>query len=316
MEIDERFGFGKYKGLTLREIYQGSEQVSQSFIKNYVFERIANPIIEFIVPGCMTFEVSNTLLRVYCTLPDVRIEDEDLTKELEMFFADADSAIDCLSGNLSIDNFNINLSKSERIVPEATGGRPEYVEWCMRKVHSFYIKEITVNDLQSLPIYRLKGVKINRKIENIYEYSPKIEVEYRKFSEGVVVKNREKIPIFDQQNKSESCVEQALLFKQGDQVFLLAELPDSDIIQGDLGTVMEVCDGTNEILVDFANGVDNSRIKILKADQLVHVADAPAWFWESETEEEDESRHYADYSHYSTCACGESPCMCSDPDPG
>lgn len=316
MEIDERFGFGKYKGLTLREIYQGSEQVSQSFIKNYVFERIANPIIEFIVPGCMTFEVSNTLLRVYCTLPDVRIEDEDLTKELEMFFADADSAIDHLSGNLSIDNFNVNLSKSECTVPEATGGRPEYVQWCIRTLDSFYIDEITINDLQSLPIYRLKGVKINRKIENIYEYSPKIEVEYRKFSERIITKNREKRPICHQQNKAGYCVERAPLLKQGDKVYLLVELPDLDRISGDLGTVIAVNEEQDSCDIEFTYALGSIiGVKTLPIHYVVNISEGYPSLGERE-DEDDAPQDYEDNSHYSSCACGESPCMCSDPDPG
>lgn len=316
MQIDEPFGFGRYKGLTLREVYQGSEFVSQAFIRDYVLERIANPIIEFIVPGCMTFEVSNTLLRVYCTLPDVRIEDEDLTKELEMLFADTDSAIDYLSGNLSIDNFNINLSKSKRTVPEVAGGRPEYIDWCMQVKESFYINELTIDHLQSLPIYRLKGVKINRKIENIYEYSPEIEVEYRKFSEGVVAKYIEKIPILYQQSKAKICVERTLSLKQGDQVYILVDLPDLDRVHGDLGTVIAVNEQQDSYDIEFTYALGSIiGVKTLPIHQVVNINEGFPSFRERE-DEDDEPQDYADYSHYSTCACGESPCMCSDPDPG
>jgi len=42
MQIDSQFYFGKYKGLTIRDVLQGTEKINRELIKGYISEKITN----------------------------------------------------------------------------------------------------------------------------------------------------------------------------------------------------------------------------------------------------------------------------------
>ena len=107
----------------------------------------------------------------------------------------------------------------------------------MKIVDNFYLSPDVILALEGLTVFRLKGIKVTRKIEDIYEYGPKVEYEEFAFSQYSLKKNKEKYEFYFE-NKNEG--------------------------YGDYN-------------------------------------DTRGW------EDEDDG---------SCPACGESPCMCSDPDPG
>ena len=89
MGLDDYFRFGKYKGLTLREVYQGSEVVDRALLKAYILHKIESPNLQDNVAEFMTYEVSDTLLRVKCDLFDEEhSQSEDFTKTIEKLFRD------------------------------------------------------------------------------------------------------------------------------------------------------------------------------------------------------------------------------------
>ena len=241
MELDDHFYFGKYKGLTLREVYQGSEHVDRELLKAYIIHKIETPNLQDMIAEFMTYEVSDTLLRVKCDLFDDEDSlNEDLAHTIEKLFRDTITWTDDQIGNLSIDNFNTKRASQRNSIPIVGGGHPEYIDWCIRSVDEFNVNPDAIVELQSLTVFRLLGIKITRKLEDIYEYGPKVGHEKFSFSERVLEKNQEKYEAYIYNGRS--------------------------------------------------NYNDNDD-------------------WDDNRWDDDDDDDYCD-------ACQQSPCMCSDPDPG
>ena len=192
MQIDEHFRFGRYEGLTIREVYQGSEYADKELIKAYVVHKIEFPNVQDTIFEEMTYEVGDTLLRVKCGLFGDDSLNEDLTGVIQDLFRDTTTWTDDQVGNISIDNLNTKTAKQTDSIPKVGGGHPEYIDWCIRTVDGFYIDPDSIVELQSLTVFRLVGVKVNRKIEDIYEYGPKIKHDEFAFGQYTLRKNQEK----------------------------------------------------------------------------------------------------------------------------
>lgn len=170
MQIDDCFYFGKYKGLTIRQVYQGTQDIDNKLLKSFVEYKI-NKIIKSNRKAEFITEVSNTLIRIRNTF--LNTVDFDLTEYLNEFFLERmeNRYLD----NLSLDAFNSQTANQGGYTLKVTSGQPEYIAWCINTVDSFYIDPEDVDSLQSLTIFRYSGMKILRKIEDIYEYHPKIK---------------------------------------------------------------------------------------------------------------------------------------------
>jgi len=66
------------------------------------------------------------------------------------------------------------------IKPFLTSGNPEYIEWCLQNLGTFYLYPSYIPYLEQLDTFLFEGFKINRISENIFEYSPLVNK--RKFN--------------------------------------------------------------------------------------------------------------------------------------
>ena len=193
MTIDESFKFGKYKGLTIKEVYQGTNFIKKDLLKGYLLEKIAtaDPNISsdnFIVE-IMDFEISDTLIRVTPCMEDFN---GNWTKTIENLFQDGNSWVDRLIGNTSLDDFNIKKYSLGKEKPELTGGNPEYIEWCIKNVDYFFIDSEELSELQNLDVHVFIGIEVKHKIEDIYEYKPRIKIIKHNFKVEIINTNKVK----------------------------------------------------------------------------------------------------------------------------
>lgn len=236
MQIDEHFQFGKYKGLTLREVYQGTKLVDRGLVKMYIVEKVTHPNVQDIdLMQSINIEVSESLLRVKSDF--INDSNFNLSRTIELLFRNSTSWVDEQIGNVSIDNFSTNCAKLTNTIPKVTSGNPEYLNWCISNIGGFYIDPDIIEELHSLPVFRIIGIEVDRKIEDIYEYKPHVKESKFTFSESIIAKNQKQFEAVVNKN--------------------------------------------NDCYTDF----EDNR-------------------WE-----EDDDEYYCS-------ACQQTPCMCSDPDPG
>lgn len=200
MGIDDILNFGKYSGLTVREVYQGIEKPSESLIRGYMLHRILynNPDESgHYVSDMVNFEISKTLLRAVPILPDFK---GNLSKEIEKVLCNGSSKLDNalkLSTSLTtLDYYNIEVYSKNLEKPELAGGIPDYISWCIRNVKSFFVDPEAIYILEDLDVFKFKGIRVIHKIEDIYEYKPIMGICKGKFDKMTIDLNSKKAELF------------------------------------------------------------------------------------------------------------------------
>lgn len=193
MGIDDCFYFGKYKNLSVREVYQGTNNISRKLLRKYLEEKIKtlpkNELHDTFLLEAFDLEISDSLIRVIPILDDFK---GNWSKEVEKILKNSNSWTDKLVGNISIDDFNAKVYSTGKEKPEITDGNPEYIQWCIETIDDFYIEQDDLNELQLLDIHRFKGIEIIHKIDDIYEYKPKYQVEKYNFPDDIMEINENK----------------------------------------------------------------------------------------------------------------------------
>jgi hypothetical protein len=108
MNISDCFNFGKYKGLTIKEVFQGTNFLNKDLVKGYLLEKIATAdstiLSDHILVEIMDFEISDTLIRATPCVENLSV---DWTINIENLFKNGNSWADRLVGNISLDEYNI-----------------------------------------------------------------------------------------------------------------------------------------------------------------------------------------------------------------
>lgn len=183
MKLNERFSFGKYKGLTLQEVYQGTQSIDNELLKAFVRHRLSE--IDKLNPNAaFTFEVSDTLIRIKSVA--LKTIDFDLTETLNELFIEKieDRFID----RMSLDDFNIVTAKQDENIPRVSGGQPGYITWCIKNL-DFYVDLDSIESLKTLCFFQYSGVNFSKKFEDIYEYYPIVKENIFLFNDSIQEKN-------------------------------------------------------------------------------------------------------------------------------
>jgi len=192
MIIDDTLDFGKYNGLTVREVYQGSNEINKELLKSYLKQRIEKPdanndcsvLVEF-----ANFEISATLLRITPVSDDLK---GNWTSTIEGFFKDVyEPTTKWVFEIESLDDVNKQFSKDKEKVA-VTNGNPSYIEWCIKNVDDFYLTPDTLSQLSEMNYFRFIGIEVLLKVDDIYEYKPKFVIKKHVFSEDMIRLNNEK----------------------------------------------------------------------------------------------------------------------------
>ena len=195
MDITIPLEFGKYKGLSTKEIFVGTKDIDRDLLRAYINHRLTGPYEpseqDAITLDMFTFEVSKTIIRAVPTLDDFKGNWQQVISKL--FVSSHMSYLNVIT-ETSLDGFYLNRYKQPNDKPLVLGGIPEYIAWCIENVEGYYIELIQISILEELGVNRFIGIDVVRKMEDIYEYFPKIYFESYKFSEELIMKNNDKVP--------------------------------------------------------------------------------------------------------------------------
>lgn len=189
--LEQKFGFGKYKGLTFKEVYQGTNDLDKELIIAFLRYKL-NQDAEII----MLNEPFIRIDKIQITDSHIKIElyNEDLigdwSKSIENIFSEGGKFINnFLRGNSTLDEF---YTKNWRLVNNKSlvGGNPEYINWCIKKPEGMWFYEKDLTELMALDVYRFQGIKVNYIGNNKYEYSPCIATTKYSFPVATLELNR------------------------------------------------------------------------------------------------------------------------------
>lgn len=184
MEINDKFNWGHYKNLTLKQVYQGTSEINRALLGEFMNSCWNDDSI----PKFIEFEFIDFFMILeeeIIVVPQIFNEDKPKRLDNLMNFGD-------LSEKLS-SYFNFYLTKNSLGSPlnfkkfnhenfqYMIGGDPEYLEFCIKKINNFYIEESTKLELQSLEVNKFLGIKIIRQNKNSYSYEPIIQKQMFKF---------------------------------------------------------------------------------------------------------------------------------------
>jgi len=182
--LTRRFHFGKYRGLTLQQVYQGTDNISKKLISSYVKHVLENDEDALnkaiLLNRIFTFEINDTTIH---TKPIQKNIKGNFSQRIEQIFSVRNNPSDKTYID-TLDNFNITSYSLNRTAVELAGGNPEYIIWCLNKLDHFFIH--SMEDLYSLEINRFRGIKVKCIGEQTYEYEPIIVKEQRNLPQALI----------------------------------------------------------------------------------------------------------------------------------
>jgi hypothetical protein len=182
-ELNTKLDFGKYRGLTVQQIYQGTLNIDKGVIKEYLdfilnsdnFKKWAffdgSTLIE-------RFEISQNKIELIgeihdCELPEGpqnRIVFGNIEKQIANYINQHFKA-NFLGVLPDIGEFN----KKYNLVT-STGGSPDYLKWCETNIEKFELSRKCKLALDKISYARLSGFNILYIGKEIYEYAPMFDI--------------------------------------------------------------------------------------------------------------------------------------------
>jgi hypothetical protein len=183
MKSTDQFNFGKYKGLTLKEVYLGTPLELETMIDfmHYVlneepmshYESIIVPSVYTCIIGFEVFEdqivVEPMYSKPWVDDSDERITLGDICNELKLYFREIASNIKwrAMTGEkLAVENYN--LARDSKI---CLGPDVGYINWCIENVAGFSFSRDDQEYLKSQEQNEYLGVNFECIKENVYEWS-------------------------------------------------------------------------------------------------------------------------------------------------
>lgn len=203
MRLNDQFTFGKFEGIRLIDVYQGTPNIDRAILKEYIdymFQSDDRWSYEAIV-GEPWFQVMD---EVEVTENEIKIkglyaEPWSFSSEkrlkignIEVLLEDYLSRGNNIKGGLfggftSLEHLNKQMDEKYVI-----GAAPHYIVWCIMNVDGFYIDPEDLDAMEKFKIAEFKGFHVLYKGEQVFEYAPKIELKKYSFSDEVKLKNKDK----------------------------------------------------------------------------------------------------------------------------
>jgi hypothetical protein len=194
--LEQIFGFGKYSGLTLKQVYQGTGNISVDLMNSYIKYVLENDEDAFskIQPlnTLMAFEVNDSIINIKPFRNNVK---GNFSNRIEQLFALRNNPLDRTYID-TLDNFNVKNYSVNRSPIELAGGNPEYIYWCLKNVDEFFVSPL--EELFSLDVNRFRGIKVAYIEENVYEYKTINEVKKLELSKTIIELNQKKSDLFSE----------------------------------------------------------------------------------------------------------------------
>lgn len=246
MNVDEKFTFGKYKGVLLSEVYTGllgSNFWLNEYIDIFFKERIEKPWIWSDIRNVVDIDMNLPKLEVSVTSKSqYDIRRFDLSNYFNLYFRNLNHRPDSQFGEINLDDILESNLQHKEITSFPVSGQPDYISWCISELAEFSIDPAAIEILEKSTVFEFKGLIFSKKIGKIYALEPDFDEKKFNFVENIIQSNSVKL------------------------------------------------------------SKHTKPIKSIIIEELYYY--------------EDNEDCYENESNESSCACGENPCGCSDPDPG
>lgn len=141
--IDTDLDFGKYQGLTIREVYQGSLKINRHLIRDFLNHILNSKDFQ----EWTLFDASNFIEKFDLTDEFIRVNGEIANHELpegprnKMLLGNLEKDL----GNYINQHFrpdflgvlpDLGQFNNLNIIPLQIGGDPQYFKWCKKKMDS------------------------------------------------------------------------------------------------------------------------------------------------------------------------------------
>jgi hypothetical protein len=196
MVLDDTFWFGKHEGYSIRQVYQGVNEVHPYLLKNYIRSRISSIIPandERETLGLFEFEVEDGLLTA--TIGSEDLDRKDFSGLFENLFREPDKLRERPEGFLPIEEIALELQDGDQNHQPIISGRPDYIEWCILNLKVFCLDPEDIDFLQRIPYHIFKGLNLKKVANGLYAFGPEIENHYYTFSDRAMEENARKFEV-------------------------------------------------------------------------------------------------------------------------
>jgi hypothetical protein len=184
-ELNDKVDFGKYKGLTIRQIYQGTLQIDKFLFRDYLNQILNSTEFykwaffeesEFID----NFDLTNNYILLKGEIHNHEIPQSENNR---MTFGNLEKKISNYINQHFQPNFLGILLDIDQLncingFPNQIGGDPKYLNWCEKNIESFYLSENCKLELSKLSYVKLIGVNLIYIGQEKYDYGPNLEIIY------------------------------------------------------------------------------------------------------------------------------------------
>ncbi|EOR93304.1 hypothetical protein ADIARSV_3515 [Arcticibacter svalbardensis MN12-7] len=173
MKITDRFSFGRYRGLTILEVYQGKPRIDKEMLEQYFNRKIEGidpkSYGQNLLREVLTLEISDTLIRV---VPFGLAFNKDYSETINLIFSSSNIAFNRSLGEYTHFQDFIGYKWSKNGIKEilTAGGCPEYINWCINEIDGFFIDPSELITLESYQVFRYTGIEVKQKVDDIYVY--------------------------------------------------------------------------------------------------------------------------------------------------
>tara|TARA_R110002020_G_scaffold5087_2_gene21605 strand:+ start:1753 stop:2337 length:585 start_codon:yes stop_codon:yes gene_type:complete len=180
--------FGQYKGLSVKQIFQGTLNINNDLLTNYLTKILNEQKTDFLKFKEMEFiERFEFVKGAFHVIGEIHNSEKRLTQDNRVRFGNIQTKLANFINLHFNDNYlgilqdlrSFNKMQSE-ILP--IGADPEYLVWCEHNIDEFKISNECKTQLEKLPISRFIGIQIMFVGEETYEYYPQCIIEYFKFN--------------------------------------------------------------------------------------------------------------------------------------
>jgi len=179
MTIREIFSFGKYKGLSIQEVYQGTKEINKDLIKHFLIHQISFPIYlakldlnELIFIDTQNLEVKDGYIQ---TMPLEESYRGDWSRALQLLFRNRNMGSDRRKGLTSFDFYNLKIYSKGKSKPLIGSGNPYYIKWCIETIPDFYIEPKEIETLEKMSSYSYLGITVKFQTSDYFAYFPIVE---------------------------------------------------------------------------------------------------------------------------------------------
>ena len=192
MKITDYFTFGKYKNLSIEQIFLGSNDLPFSLFKDYFCQNLSSSyflsnlkISELELIEKLRLTVTNGYFLI-CSGHD----NHDYTTALSTIFRNKDTVAERKKGFVPLNDFiysKVNDTLDYKSVKLSAA--PEYIEWAIKSHSNFFIDQNDIDFIQGSKCHKYIGLTVRRIDNNVYSFTPLYHSPFYRFEEETLRAN-------------------------------------------------------------------------------------------------------------------------------